>query len=90
VWESPGPKAIGGYRQPEGYYGIDINPDVISAGYEHELDERLRSGLPLFDLRVTDRFDAAFGVRFDAAMPSPCSLISIEPRPPLACSESQR
>ncbi len=56
------------YLDPGNYYGIDINPTLIDAGYEHELDDRQRARLPIEHLRATDRFDADFGVSFDMAI----------------------
>jgi SAM-dependent methyltransferase len=56
------------YLEPAHYYGIDINHDVIKAGYEHELDEAGRARLPTSNLRATDRFDCDFGVTFDVAI----------------------
>ena len=56
------------YLEPAHYYGIDINHDVIKAGYEHEFDEAGRARLPTANLRATDRFDCDFGVRFDMAI----------------------
>ncbi len=50
------------------YYGIDISHDLIRAGYDHELTPEQRAKLPLANVRVTDRFDADFGVRFDMAI----------------------
>lgn len=55
------------YLEPGHYYGIDINHDVIKAGYEQELDEAGRVRLPTGNLRATDRFDCD-GVLFDMAI----------------------
>ena len=56
------------YLDPGNYYGIDISADVIETGYQVELDDAGRDRLPLANLRMTDRFDADFGVRFDMAI----------------------
>lgn len=56
------------YLDPGNYYGIDINPSVIEAGYDQELDDAGRDRLPISHLRATDRFDADFGVTFDMAI----------------------
>ncbi len=56
------------YLEPGHYYGIDINEHVIETGYTVELTDEERSRLPLENLRMTDRFDADFGVRFDMAI----------------------
>jgi SAM-dependent methyltransferase len=56
------------YLDPGHYYGIDINHDLISTGYDHELTQVQRDRLPVDNLRVTDRFDADFGVAFDMAL----------------------
>ena len=56
------------YLEPNGYYGIDINPTLIEAGWNVELDDEQRAKLPLSNLRSTDRFDADFGVQFDMAI----------------------
>ncbi len=53
------------YLEPGHYYGIDIGHDVMRAGYDHELTDEQRARLPIANLRVTDRFDADFGVTFD-------------------------
>ena len=56
------------YLDPGNYYGIDIGAEIIEAGYERELDDEARARLPLSNLRMTDRFDADFGVGFDMAI----------------------
>ena len=56
------------YLDPGHYFGIDIGSDMIEAGYERELDDETRGRLPLSNLRMTDRFDADFGVKFDMAI----------------------
>jgi len=56
------------YLDPGHYYGIDIGAEIIEAGYERELDDETRARLPLGNLRMTDRFDADFGVPFDMAI----------------------
>jgi SAM-dependent methyltransferase len=56
------------YLEPGHYYGIDIGHDVMRAGYDYELTDEQRARLPVSNLRVTDRFDADFGVRFDMAI----------------------
>lgn len=52
------------YLDPGHYYGIDANRSVMQAGYDHELDDHLRTRIPVGNLRATDRFDVDFGVRF--------------------------
>lgn len=56
------------HLEPEHYYGIDIGADVLQAGYDDELTDEQRVRLPERNLRVTDRFDADFGVQFDMAI----------------------
>lgn len=56
------------YLDPGNYYGIDANPHVIEAGYDHELTSAQQSRLPAGNLRGTDRFDCDFGVDFDMAI----------------------
>jgi len=56
------------YLDPGNYYGIDINAEIIEVGYERELDEEAKRRLPPSNLRMTDRFDADFGVEFDMAI----------------------
>lgn len=56
------------YLDPGHYYGIDIGADVVEAGYTLELDDAARERLPVTNLRITDRFDADFGVGFDMAI----------------------
>lgn len=56
------------YLDPGNYYGIDLNPHAIVAGYDHELDDEGRERLPVANLRGTDRFDGDFGVSFDMAI----------------------
>lgn len=56
------------YLDPGNYYGIDVNESLVAAGYEHELDDESRQRLPISNLRITDRFDADFGVTFDMAI----------------------
>jgi SAM-dependent methyltransferase len=58
------------YLNPGNYYGIDENASLLRAGYEVELNDEQRSRLPLENLRVTDRYDADFGVHFDFALAS--------------------
>lgn len=54
-----------GYLEPGHYYGIDVNAELIAAGYRNELDGGARDRLPEANLRATDRFDCDFGVAFD-------------------------
>ncbi|NHC23983.1 class I SAM-dependent methyltransferase [Nocardioides sp. IC4_145] len=56
------------YLDPGHYYGIDIGHDIVQAGYDLELDDAARERLPVQNLRITDRFDADFGVPFDMAI----------------------
>ena len=59
---------LAAYLDPGNYYGIDVNRDIIQIGYEKELDDPTRARLPIGNLRMTDRFDADFGVVFDRAI----------------------
>ena len=56
------------YLDPGKYYGIDINVDLLEAGYERELTDDQRSRLPVENLHATDRFDCDFGVQMDMAI----------------------
>lgn len=56
------------HLNPGNYYGVDINADLLSVGYDEELTDEQRSRLPTENLRVTDRFDCDFGVGFDMAI----------------------
>ena len=58
-------RKIAAYLEPEHYYGVDVNAQIIELGYEKELDDELRRRLPTSNLRSTDRFDVDFGVPFD-------------------------
>jgi SAM-dependent methyltransferase len=56
------------YLEPAHYYGIDINPSLIRAG-RWELEQAgMAERCPPSNLRVTDDFDADFGVAFDVAI----------------------
>lgn len=61
-------RLIAAYLDHGNYYGIDINHELITIGYERELDDTTRAKLPEANLRATDRFDADFGVPFDMAI----------------------
>lgn len=56
------------YLDPGHYFGVDVNQSLLEAGYERELDDALRAKLPRENLRVSDRFQCNFGVRFDFAI----------------------
>jgi SAM-dependent methyltransferase len=56
------------YLDPGNYYGVDIDEDLLTAGYTLELSPEQRLKLPRDHLRRTDRFDADFGVDFDQAI----------------------
>ncbi|UYM07427.1 class I SAM-dependent methyltransferase [Solicola gregarius] len=56
------------YLEAGNYYGIDINANVIAAGYDSELTDEQRDRLPVENLQATDRFDGDFGVQFDMAI----------------------
>lgn len=56
------------YLDSGNYYGIDINANVIVAGYDNELTDEQRKRLPVTNLHSTDRFDTDFGVDFDMAI----------------------
>jgi hypothetical protein len=55
------------YLEPAHYYGLDLNPMIIEAGYEREIvPASLAERLPRSNLRATDSFDAKpFEQRFD-------------------------
>lgn len=61
-------RQLAGYLEPGHYYGIDVNRELIAAGYAAELDDVARSRLPEANLRATDRFDCDFGVAFDMGL----------------------
>ena len=54
--------------RPGNYYGIDIDEELLTAGYTLELSPEQRLKLPRDHLRRTDRFDVDFGVQFDQAI----------------------
>jgi SAM-dependent methyltransferase len=56
------------YLEPDHYFGIDINPSLIRAGLWELRQAGLEDRCPATNLRVTDEFDADFGVRFDVAI----------------------
>jgi SAM-dependent methyltransferase len=56
------------YLDAGNYYGIDINGDLLDAGYDIELPEHLREKLPRSQLQVAERFECDFGVSFDFAI----------------------
>jgi SAM-dependent methyltransferase len=56
------------YLEPGHYFGIDINPSLIRAGLWELERAALAERCPPSNLRVTDDFDAHFGVAFDAAI----------------------
>jgi SAM-dependent methyltransferase len=56
------------YLEPGNYYGVDVNESLLQVGYDVELPQKMRHKLPRDHLRVTDRFDCDFGVRFDFAI----------------------
>ena len=56
------------YLDAGNYYGIDINEELLTAGYTLELSAEQRQKLPRDHLRCTDRFDVDFGVKFDQAI----------------------
>ena len=55
------------YLDAERYYGVDISPDLLDAGYEREIvPAGLASKLPRAHLTANADFDATgFGVQFD-------------------------
>jgi SAM-dependent methyltransferase len=61
-------RLLSDYLEPGHYYGVDVNNDVITTGYDQELTDEQRSRLPVSNLHSTDRFDCDFGVRFDMAI----------------------
>lgn len=56
------------YLDSGNYYGLDVNANVIAAGYDYELTDEQRKRLPVTNLLATDRFDTDFGVDFDVAI----------------------
>jgi SAM-dependent methyltransferase len=56
------------YLDPGNYYGIDANIELLEVGYEQELTDAQRARLPITNLRMNDRFDGDFGVKFDMAI----------------------
>lgn len=56
------------YLDAGNYYGVDVNPTLIEAGYNNELGDKNKAKLPIENLRSTDRFDVDFGVKFDFAI----------------------
>jgi SAM-dependent methyltransferase len=56
------------YLESGNYYGIDIDEELLTAGYTLELSPEQRLKLPRDHLRRTDRFDVDFGVSFDHAI----------------------
>ena len=61
-------RLIADYLDAGNYYGVDINHDLLTVGYEKELEDETRAKLPEANLRATDRFDVDFGVKFDMAI----------------------
>lgn len=57
------------WLDPGRYYGVDISPGLIEAGWRHEIEAAgLADRLPREHLHVTDRFEAPFGVMFDRGL----------------------
>ena len=48
------------YLEPGHYYGIDVNNDIITTGYDRELTDEQRARIPVSNLHSTDRFDCDF------------------------------
>jgi SAM-dependent methyltransferase len=61
-------RMLSDYLEPGHYYGVDVNHDIITSGYERELTDEQRNRLPVANLHSTDRFDCDFGVVFDMAI----------------------
>lgn len=61
-------RMLSDYLEPAHYYGVDVNNDVITTGYDRELTDEQRVRLPAANLHSTDRFDCDFGVQFDMAI----------------------
>jgi SAM-dependent methyltransferase len=61
-------RLIADYLEPGNYYGVDANESLVQAGWEQELTDAQRQRIPRENLRITDRFDVDFGVRFDMAL----------------------
>jgi SAM-dependent methyltransferase len=60
---------IAAWLDAGGYYGIDISPGLIEAGYREEaLPAGLADKLPRDHLHVTDDFEVPFGVAFDLGL----------------------
>lgn len=57
------------YLDPAHYFGLDISPSLIAAGYQHELDDAGRARLPRDHLRADAEFDLGFvGAPVDMAI----------------------
>ena len=56
------------YLDAGNYYAIDTNESLLQTGYDIELTDEQRKKLPLAHVRMTDRFDVDFGVKFDFAI----------------------
>ncbi|MCT8161681.1 class I SAM-dependent methyltransferase [Pseudoruegeria sp. SHC-113] len=58
------------YLEAGNYYGIDLSPQLLAAGYDVEITQAgLQDKLPRENLRQTEAFDATgFRVRFDMAV----------------------
>lgn len=57
-----------GYLEPGNYFGIDLQPALLEAGYEHEIKPMGLAGrLPPGNLRATGKFEAGFAAPVDVA-----------------------
>ena len=56
------------YLDAGNYFGIDTNESLLQVGYDIELSDAQRGKLPIGNVRVTDRFNVDFGVKFDFAI----------------------
>lgn len=57
------------WLEPRRYYGIDISPALLEAGYSHEIvAQGLAEKLPREHLFATDAFEVPFGVPFDVGI----------------------
>jgi len=57
------------YLDPGNYFGIDVSPSLLDAGYDAELGSAgLQERMPRENLRCTSEFDVGFDVQFDCAL----------------------
>lgn len=60
---------LAAWLAPGRYYGIDISPGLLEAGWRHEIEAAgLADRLPRDHLHATDSFEAPFGEVFDLGL----------------------